>query len=449
MKGYVEEANTDGLFRQLWSCEAYKLFRPYASAALAFGHVADRSRGARIALYRDIATSSRSGLLDRLSGLQGWKGRLSLLPRTDYAQFSEADWRALFAVTDNAVTRRTLGHLKSISPMLVRQIALVPEQIRIPAIVAVLNSLEVSPAHWLKLAAALGDTPPRLLPSLLGKARRVNSIGSFWDYFFECVDRLWKPFVLPDQFLRSPMLKPLRTLKELGREGRRMQNCLASKACRVRAGRRAYFRWQGGECATVELVYSGGWRVGSILGSRNTRLAFDVHERIRWWANLLVAGLHEESAPPADSTVPAVRALCDRARAKFGIEACESLAAALREIRGKTKAFGWGMSAYCVFSGEEGYVQLMADTRGAEFLCEIQSHHFHAPVERRLTNAAVTLISECGFAWPVGEQNFSRWFSVDTEADVDSLAQFCLGVLGEVFGHPADRGVSVTVEVPG
>ncbi len=278
------------------------MFRPYASAALAFAHVADHARDARRALYRDIATSSRSVLLDRLSGLRGWKSRLRLLPRTDYAQFDEADWRLLFAATDHAVTRRTLGHLAEISPMLLRQVSLVPEPVRIPAVVAVLNTLDVSPAHWSKLAAALSETPRQMLPSLLGKAKRVNSIGSFWDYFFECVDKPWKPFGLPAQFLRSPMLKPLRTWKELSREGRRMQNCLASKVCRVRTGRRAYLRWQGGEFATVEFVRSGGWRMGSILGRRNTPLPVDVKERISAWANLLLAGLREEGTPPDDNT---------------------------------------------------------------------------------------------------------------------------------------------------
>jgi hypothetical protein len=437
------------LFEQLWSCEADKLFRPYASAALAFAHVADHSPDARLALYREIATSSRSVLLDRLSGLEGWKSRLRLLPRTDYTQFNAADWRRLYAATENAVTRRTLGHLATISPMLVRQVSLVPEPIRIPAVVAVLNSLDVSPAHWLKLGAALDETPPRLLPSLLRKARHVTSIGSFWDYFFECVGKRWQPVALPDPFLRSPMLKPLRTVKELGREGRRMQNCLAGRAGSVRTGQRAYFRWQGAEFATVELVCAGGWRVGSILGHRNMPLPLDVRERIRSQANLLLAGLRQNGTPPDDSTAPVVQALCDRARERFGVEACDRVAAALHSIRGKTKG-GRGRSAYCIFSGHQGrYVQFLADTSGAEFLCEIQSHHFYTPVERHLTDVAVTLISESGFAWPVGQQNFSRWFSVDADADVDALARFCLGVLGEVFGHPADRAVSVAVHVPG
>jgi hypothetical protein len=245
------------------------------------------------------------------------------------------------------------------------------------------------------------------------------------------------------------MLKPLRTLKELGREGRRMQNCLASKAWSVRAGRWAYFRWQGGGFATVELVCSGGWRVGSILGRRNTPLPFDVAERIRSWADLLLAGLPEQGTPPDDSTAPVIQALCDRARQRFGVAACDRAAAALRTIRGRTKGLGWGASAYCIFSGHRGrYVQVMADSSGREFLCEIQSHHFYAPVERHLTDAGVTLISESGFVWPVGQQNFSRWFSVDTEADVNAQAQFCLGILGEVFGHPADGAVSVAVHVP-
>ncbi len=155
--------------------------------------------------------------------------------------------------------------------------------------------------------------------------------------------------------------------------------------------------------------------------------------------------------PTLLATAPntAIQALCDRVRQKSGVAECDRLAAALCTIRGRTRALGRGTGAYCIFSSELGHVQFMADTTGAEFLCEIQSHHFYVPVERRLTDAAVILISDSGFVWPVGKQNFARWFSVDTEADVDALAQFSLGVLNEIFGHAAGSPVSVTVHVPG
>jgi hypothetical protein len=121
--------------------------------------------------------------------MNGWKNKMRLLSKTTYQVFEELDWRTLFRVSENPGTRRALGHMKEISPVLVRQVSLAPEAIRLPAVLAVLNKLHVSKAHWRQLNDALADAPPQLLPSLATKAKTVESIGAFWDFFFECVER--------------------------------------------------------------------------------------------------------------------------------------------------------------------------------------------------------------------------------------------------------------------
>ena len=159
-------------FSQLWSCKEDTGFRPFAFAAFSFARVVDLSSNRRAALYREIATAKRAELLDRLSGLIGWKSRIRLLPKTTYRSFDEMDWRALFVASEDPATRRALGHMHEISPLLVHQLPLVPEPIRLPNFLTVLNGLRVSAAHWQQLSDALAETPPQLLPSLVAKAER-------------------------------------------------------------------------------------------------------------------------------------------------------------------------------------------------------------------------------------------------------------------------------------
>ncbi len=446
---YVEEARKDSLFVELWAREKDTLFRPYAFAALTFSQVSGLSSNERANLYRDIATAKRAALLDQLSGLTGWKNRIRLLRKTSYQLFDDQAWRTFFVVSEAPATRRALGHLDEISPVLVRQLGLVPEQIRIPAVLGVLNQLDVSEAHWQQLSNALAEAPTQLLPSLIAKARDVTSTGSFWDWFFECVDKPWQPFDLPERFLFSPMLRPLRSIKELEKEGLSMKNCLAGQVANVLQGRQVYFRWLGAQPATVQFVYTSEWHIGRILRQQNKLLPLAELEEIRWWAELLLAGVKDESRASDDGTAPVIDNLCARARHKFTVEERDRLGAALRKIRGQSKGLGSGSNAYCIFVSNEGrHIQFMADASGHEFLCEIQSHHYCTPVELNLTDTAVSLIRDSGFQWPRGINNFSRWFRVSAEADADALAEFSLGILNEIFGHIPNNELTLKVHLP-
>jgi hypothetical protein len=166
------------------------------------------------------------------------------------------------------------------------------------------------------------------------------------------------------------------------------------------------------------------------------------------WAELLLAGERNDDASSKGQTDAPISTLCASARHKFTVEERDRLATALRDIRGKTQGLGPGTNAYCIFQGDRGYIQFMADVGGEEFLCEIQSHHYYTPVELMLTDKLVSLIMGSGFHWPRDLQNFSRWFRVSTEADVDTPAESSLWILHGVFGHDPGKTLKLTVHVP-
>lgn len=89
----------------------------------------------------------------------------------------------------------------------------------------------------------------------------------------------------------------------------------------------------------------------------------------------------------------------------------------------------------------------MADREGEEYLCEIQSHHFVPEMEARLIDPVVSLISECGFRWPEGEQNFARCFPTPTDADVEKLAEFTLGILSWVSDYAPGRRLKLALHL--
>jgi hypothetical protein len=115
----------------------------------------------------------------------------------------------------------------------------------------------------------------------------------------------------------------------------------------------------------------------------------------------------------------------------FDSTAIERIAGELRYIKGTSRGLAHG--SYCIVEGTHGFIQFMADSEGSELLCEIQSHKFVPEIDSSLTDAAVSLITGCGFQWPDGKQNFLRWFAVQTDDQVLGLAAFALGILHHLF----------------
>jgi hypothetical protein len=403
------------------------------------------------ALYAELSTANRADLLDRFSGLTGWKRRMRLLPKTDYQSFGEQDWRELHRVTENARTRRALGYLDVISPLQIRQLSKAPEALHIPAILRVMNTLDVSDANWRRLASALEDAPHQVRPSLLAKASKVKSFGSFWDFFHACLERPWRPFDLPPQFLDSAMLRSLRTRKDLEREGKRMNNCLANEIAEVREGRRAYFRWLGPDPAAVQLLRSTSrWHLGPILGPHNRPLSSSEAEPIVGHAEDLIAAAGSDLSPPREGSISAIVSLGETARQSFSARELDRVVTALRNIHRKSKGPGPETNAYCILEALHGYIQFMDFDGSGELLCEIQSHRFSETLDGSMTNDIVDLIERAGFSWPAphAEQNCVRRIPVRSDLEIDALAGFALGVLAKVFGFRSGKALAVKVHLP-
>jgi hypothetical protein len=427
---WIAEAREDFFFAQLWDSDG--LFKPYATAAFTFGSISGQSPAGRADFYKQVATTTRAKLLTHLSGIEVRPGTLRLLSKTDFHLFGEAAWRALLSACTDPIRRRELHRLERISPILVHQIRQVLRPIFCRAILDVLNALEVSSEHWAQLSRSLKEAPAGVRQSLIRKARRVRSRGSFWDYFFECTECGWKPFAFPESFSASPQLKLLETTEQMRSEGLRMRNCLGQRVSRVLAGWDAYFHWNGAQSATVQLVRKKhGWSLGQIRAPGNALVKPAAAAEIVHAAQRIIDCTADDRPIDREPFQPIVESVRSRGVELFHSETIERIAAELQDIRGTSRGLDHG--SYCIVEGTHGFIQFMADSEGNEFLSEIQSHRFVREVESRLTDSAVSLITGCGFQWPKGKHNFLRWFTVSTDDELHALARFAMGILHFVF----------------
>ena len=437
---WIAEAREDRFFAQLWECDG--LFKPYATAAVTIGCISGRSPAERAAFYRRIATKSRARVLTQLSGVEVRPGTLRLLSKTDSELFEEDDWRALLSACTDPACRREMHRLDRISPILVHQIGQVPDPICCCAILAVLNVLEVSTEHWGQLSRSLEEASASTRPALIRKARRVRSRGSFWDYFFECTECSSMPFFVPESFSGSPLLKLLDTPDHMRSEGLQMRNCVGQRVPRVVAGWDAYFHWNGTLPATVQMVRrKHGWGLGQIRAPGNALVKPAAAAEIVDAAQQIIDCTVDDRSIVREPFQPLVESVRIRGVEWFHSAAIERIAGELQYIKGTSHGLDHG--SYCIVEGTHGFVQFMADSEGNEFLCEIQSHKFVPEIESRLTDAAVSLITGCGFQWPDGKHNFLRWFTVSTDDELHALAGFALGILHLVFEQNPEADFSI------
>ena len=120
----------------------------------------------------------------------------------------------------------------------------------------------------------------------------------------------------------------------------------------------------------------------------------------------------------------------------------------LQLIRGKSRS--WSNGAYAIFGLDRGgFVQFMSSPDGGqEYLFEIISHKYNGTVNEFLTANAVTLIERAGFVWPIGRNNFLRWFNAVSEDDITAMAELSLVVLSRVFGYRFPSPIKITTHVP-
>lgn len=412
--------------------------------------IEELSRESRANLYEKIASAPRASLLTALIGKPVGRGAIKLLAKSDALEFEADDWRALLNAAEDPSTRRALGHLDRVSAILARRIASLPGGLRLPAILKILNRIDVPPSRWERISAALARAPRDVHLALLAKARRVRSPGEFWDFCFACTDEMWRPFQLPTAFFGEPLFKPLITPGEMEEEGLRMRNCIAQRVVRVSGGHEAYFRRSRTPLATVQLIRSGGaWRLGQVLGWANSPIDPASLAEIARCAGEIIARVAETAgAAVNDATEEVVDHICARGQMPGFATELQRVQEALRDIRGRTSEPAADGSAYAIFETDRGYVQFMSNADGTEFLSEILSHKYDTATEVLLTGEVVDLITGSGFQWPRARQNFVRWFVVNGNSDMTRLAQFALGILHAVFGFYPGELLTVQTHIP-
>jgi hypothetical protein len=442
IQAWIDDASENDQFRALWTVGDSAGFRAFVFAAIARFDLSKMSRSERLAVYADLATAKRASFPNMVYACNEWRRCLRLLPKTEYEAFLADDWRSLLAACQSSGIRKTLGHVARITPVLARQLALVPPAIQLSALLNVLTELDVPEHLWRRLAAALEDAPPGVLSSLRFKARRIRTFGGFWDFYFHCAERPWLPLDLPESFVGGSALKALRTRAEFEAEGLAMRNCLADEFDEASRGRRAYFYRKGPPAVSVQFVRSStGWRLGKILGVGNEPLASEDSAPIVAAAGRILAGVADGPPPVGDSTIGVVDRLARLAAERFLADVCDSLAHALSDIHGRS--LGPGSNAYCIFESDRGYVQFLDQDGGREFLCEIRSHRYSPDLDQTLDAEAVELIDAAGFSWPRGVRNFRKRFSLADESECRRLALMALGFLCKLFGARSGDRVSV------
>ena len=264
----IADAMSDPQFAVQWNECSDVSFRPFAVAVLQLSNATLQTEESRRTIYQDLCHRKRTAVLaDTVS--KPIKARvIKLLRRTRWNEFSRDDWHLFFSLaTDDCSS--ALGHVLQITPTLVRQFDLIPEELRLPGLLGVVSNLSVPAERWARLEGFIKDVNQERRMELRRAASSINSNGDFWDFYFECEGKHLLPFVTPPSLMTSQLLEAIGSPKEMVSEATRMKNCLASRTCRVISGRRFFFRLRDGTPVNSELVRTGqAWVPGEILGLR-------------------------------------------------------------------------------------------------------------------------------------------------------------------------------------
>jgi len=446
---WVQEGCARPRFRAFWD-EGDAATRAYVIACVALADLANRSADERASVFDELTTEPRATMIARLGSGRVHVESLKTLERCDALDFRRNDWNTLFLLLDDPKTRRTLGHVKVVTPTLVRQVAAVPVGLRLPALLEVLADNAVDTDQWERLATALEDAGPTRRATLVRSARLVRTASDFWDLFHRCLDAAQTETMgKRGAIALGPRFIPLAGADAMHEEAQRMENCLGRLVDRSAYGQSLYFAWLGPPRATVELAaVAGRWVLGEVGGHANEPLDPRVEAVIRTavgealGANAIV-DRREVAGRVRGSAFEHCIAV---GRREFSDNDRAALADALFSIRGRS--LGPKRNAYVVVDADNHlYFQALADP-GGNYFVEISSHRYIPEVSRFLTSSAVRMLEESGFEWPRGEANFKRMWRVDLRSDCVDLADFALGALWEMFGVRTFAQLKLKVTIP-
>ncbi len=447
----VAEARQVPRFCALWD-EGSAPTRAFAAACLALVDLSERTAPERASVYERIATEPRAAVLALLGPGRGLAESVKTIERCDAPAFARNDWTTLFEQLAQPKTRRALAHMPVVTSTLVRQIPLVPESFRRPALFMVISQLAVDAEHWRQFATAVDEAGPDRLAGLLRGGRAIKTAADFWALFHRCLDAARMetmsrrgPVVLGEQF------EPLIGTTALRREGQRMTNCLGRLTERAARGQSSYFAWLGAPRATVELVaVAGSWVLGEIGVAGNAPLPAETETSIRASiaASLGAAAVADRREAAGRVRGAAFEHCMAVARAGFTDRERAEVADALWSLHGRSLSPTEGAFAIVEARKSESlYFQCLADP-GSNYFVEISSHWYAPAMSSYLTSAAVRLLDDSGFEWPRKLANFKRLFHVASRSDCEDLADFALGALHELFGVHPEAELNLKVHVP-
>ena len=446
---WIEQGRERPGFRAFWD-EADPPTRAYVIACVALADLAALGADERATVFDQLAAQPRATVLASMGRGKFGARSLKTFEHCDAVDFRLEDWRALFSHLEDAKTCNALGHVKTVTPTLVRQLASVPVPLRLPALLDVLAVVAVDRAHWDRLANALEQAGPDRRATLIRSARDIRTAADLWDLSCRCIDAaLTATMTRRGPVDLGPRFVPLVDEQELRLEGQRMENCLGRLVDRAARGQSAYFVWEGEPRASVELTaVAGDWVLGEVAGHANEPLDAKTERAIR-------AAVGEVLGP---SAVADRREATARSRGA-GFEHCiaigrrgfsetdrAELAEVLWSIHGR--ALSPSNGAYVIVPTKDNfYFQCLADP-GSTYFVELSSHRYTPAVSDHLTSETVALLETSGFEWPRGKANFKRIFRVESRADCVDLADFALGALWELFGVRTVAELGLKVHVP-
>jgi hypothetical protein len=150
LAGVLAEAMSEPRFVEQWLDDTDKSFRPFAASVLDLCNAKRMTEKSRRSVYKDLCVRRRQAVLTDVLGKPVPPKVLKLMSRTNWKEFSRRDWAAFMSVAMGSDNTK-LGHVSRITPTLVRQFDLIPEDLRTPALYQVISHLKVPAERWNQL----------------------------------------------------------------------------------------------------------------------------------------------------------------------------------------------------------------------------------------------------------------------------------------------------------
>jgi hypothetical protein len=342
-----------------------------------------------------------------------------------------------------------LGHLTRITPILVRQFDLIPEDLRTPALYQVVSRLKLPTQRWSQLRSFLNGLSAAQRTEFRRTAKEMASNGDFWDLYHRCEGKHYRSFNFPASIGDSKLLVPIGSPREMELEAHRMKSCLANQVHRVHDGDRIYFTVHGNVPVNAELVWQEKtWVPGEILGFENAPVAAELTRNVAAELQRLAQAMPTKSETSNQKVVDGyIEQLRLKARHSFAADEIANLSGFLTAIQGKSRS--WTDGAYTIVDvSQDRYVQFLSSPDVREYLMEICSHRYVESVNQSLTDDAVDLLERAGFIWPTERTNFYRWLKASCTEDIQGMAELAMAMLAGIFGYRTGKRIEVTNHFP-